>query len=195
MPKLQEQETVSQSEYLAGELTSDIKYQLIDGHVYAMAGATVNHDRISTNLLVAFSTHLNNSTCEPLGPDVKIKTNANFFYPDVSVVCDFDETQPIYTDSPTIIVEVLSQSTRKIDQTIKRLNYINLPSLQEYVLIEQDYVDVEVVRRSEGWQSKHYFLGDEVTFESINMTISVEDIYRRVKNQEMDEFLAQKQQA
>jgi Uma2 family endonuclease len=86
----------------------------------------------------------------------------------------------------------LSKSTRRIDETTKRFNYINIPTLQEYVLIEQDFVDIEVVRRSEGWQPKHYFLGDEVTFESIGLTLPVEEIYQRVKNQDMAEFLAEK---
>jgi Uma2 family endonuclease len=193
MSNLNEQETVSESVYLAGELTSETKYQLIDGQVYAMAGASANHDRIATNLLIKFGTHLKNSTGEPFGSDMKVKANANFFYPDVIVVCDFDESQPVFTDSPTIIVEVLSKSTRKIDETTKRVNYINLPSLQEYVLIEQDFVDIEVVRKSEGWQSKRYFLGDTITFESIGITLSVADIYHRVKNQDMNEFLTAQQ--
>jgi hypothetical protein len=64
--------------------------------------------------------------------------------------------------------------------------------LQEYVLIEQDFVDVQVFRRNEGWLVKHYFLGDEVTFESIGLTLSVEDIYHRVQNDDMVEFLDNK---
>jgi Uma2 family endonuclease len=139
MSNLKEQEIVSESEYLAGELTSEIKYQLIDGQVYAMAGASANHDRISGNLYSEFRHHLKNSTCEPFSSDMKVKVNSNYFYPDVTVVCDFDDSQPVFTDSPTIIVEVLSKSTRRLDETVKRVNYINLPSLQEYVLIEQDF--------------------------------------------------------
>lgn len=193
MPSLKEEAVITEDDYLDGELVSEIKHQLIDGQVFAMAGATANHERISANILIGFGNHLKNSTCEPFGSDMKIKANANFFYPDVIVVCDFDESQPIYTDSPTIIVEVLSKSTRKIDETVKRFNYTDLPSLQEYVLIEQDFVDIEVVRKSEGWQPKHYFLGDEITFEAIDLTMRVEDIYRRVKNQDMAEFLAAKQ--
>ena len=87
---------------------------------------------------------------------------------------------------------MLSKSTRRIDETSKRFAYINIPSLQEYVLIEQDIVDIEVIRRSEGWISKHYYLGDEVTFESIDLSLSVEEIYQRVNNEDMLEFLAQK---
>ena len=59
-------------------------------------------------------------------------------------------------------------------------------------MIEQDFVDVQVFRRSEGWLVKHYFLGDEVTLESIDLTLSVEDIYHRVQNDDMLEFLASK---
>jgi Uma2 family endonuclease len=192
MPSAKEKILISEQEYLEGEKTSEIKHHLIDGQVYAMAGASANHDRISTNLLAEFRTHLKNSTCEPFGSDMRVKINANYFYPDAIVVCDFDDSQPIYTDSPTIIVEVLSKSTRRMDETTKRFSYINIPSLQEYVLIEQDFVDVEVVRKSEGWQPKHYFLGDTVTFESIGLTLPVEEIYHRVKNQDMAEFLGSK---
>jgi len=183
---------IGTEEYLQGELTSDVKHELIDGYAYAMAGAHANHERISVNILAEFRQHLKNLTCEPFGSDMKVKAGLNFFYPDVIVDCDFDESQPYFTEKPIIIVEVLSKSTRRVDQTIKRRAYLNLPSLQEYVLIEQDFVDVEVIRRSEGWQSKHYYLGDEVIFESIELTLAVEDIYHRVKNEDMLEFLAKK---
>jgi Uma2 family endonuclease len=123
---------------------------------------------------------------------MKVKVGSRFFYPDVLVDCHFDESKPYYTESPVIIVEVLSKSTRRMDETTKLMSYINIPSLQEYVLIEQDFVDIEVVRRSEGWQPRHYFLGDQVHFEAINLTLSVEEIYSRVKNEDMLEFLVQK---
>lgn len=184
--------SISTEEYLRGELTSEIKHELIDGQVYAMAGASGNHERIAMTIARKFGNHLENLPCEPFGSDMKVKAGFNFFYPDVSVDCDFDESQPYYTESPIIIVEVLSKSTRRTDQTIKRRAYLNLPSLQEYVLIEQDFVDVEVVRKSEGWQSKHYYLGDEVVFESIELTLLVEDIYHRVQNEDMLDFINQK---
>ena len=70
--------------------------------------------------------------------------------------------------------------------------YLKIPTLREYVLIEQDFVDVEVVRKSQNWQSFHYFLGDEVTFEPIDLTLSVEAIYQRVQNSDVIEFLHRK---
>jgi Uma2 family endonuclease len=183
---------ISVEDYLKGELTSDIKHELIDGCVYAMAGASANHERISVNILSEFRNHLKNSPCEPFGSDMKLRINANFFYPDVMVDCLFDNSTPYFTQTPIIIVEVLSKSTRKKDTTLKLLSYINIPSLKEYVLIEQNFVDIEVLRRSEGWLPKHYFLGDEITFESIGLTLSVEDIYHRVQNDDMAEFLTNK---
>jgi Uma2 family endonuclease len=86
---------------------------------------------------------------------------------------------------------VLSKATRKTDETVKLLSYINILSLQEYVLIEQDFVDIQVLRRREAWLPRHYFLGDEMTFESINLTLPVEEIYSRVQNEDMLEFLNQ----
>ena len=182
---------ISIEEYLKDEMTREVKHELIDGQVYAMAGASANHDRISSNISRKFGNHLESSPCEPFGSDMKVKVGSKFFYPDVMVDCQFNESQPYYTDSPVIIIEVLSKSTRRIDETTKRFSYINIPSLEEYVLIEQDIVDIEVIRRSEDWLSKHYFLGDKIHFKSINLTLTVEEIYYRVQNEEMLEFMNQ----
>ena len=175
--------------YLSGELISEVKHEFIDGYLVAMAGASANHERLSGNLYRKFGNHLEDKPCEPFGSDMKVKVASNFFYPDVMVDCNFDESEPYFTDSPIIIVEVLSQSTRKKDRTTKRFTYLNLLSLQEYVLIEQDFVDIEVMRRKDDWCSKHYFLGDEVIFESIDLTLPIADIYHRVNNDDMTAFL------
>ena len=180
---------ISAEEYLKNELEREVKHELIDGQIYAMAGASANHERIASNISRKFGNHLENSPCEPFGSDMKVKAGSKFFYPDVIVDCQFDESLPYYTETPVIIVEVLSKSTRQIDETTKRFSYINIPGLQEYVLIEQDIVDIEVIRRNEGWISKHYYLGDQVHFSSINLTLSVEEIYHRVNNEEMREFI------
>lgn len=105
------------------------------------------------------------------------------------VVCEDKTDNAYYTESPVLLVEVLSKSTRRKDKTIKRTAYQSLPGLQEYVLIEQDFVDVEVCRRSSSWVSNHYFLGDEVWFESLNFNLEVAEIYRWVENEDMQAFL------
>ena len=181
----------SVDDYLNFEMSSDIKHEFIDGQIYAMAGVSANHERISGNVYRKFGNHLENSPCEPFGSDMKLRVNSNFFYPDVLVDCKFDNSTPYFSTTPVIIVEVLSRSTRKTDETLKLMSYINIPSLQEYVMIEQDFVDVAVLRRKDNWFTQHYFLGDVITFESIGLTLSVEDIYQRVDNEDMKIFLQQ----
>ena len=92
-------------------------------------------------------------------------------------------------ETPLIIVEVLSKTTRRLDQTLKRSAYLSLSYMQEYVLIEQDFVDVEVCRRSNHWQSEHYYLGDRVYLAAVDLYLPVEDIYARVVNEDMQAFL------
>ncbi len=180
---------ISIEDYLHGELCSDIKHEYIDGYVYAMAGAKLNHDRISKTIARKLAEHLDDSPCEVFGQDIKVYVSeAKFFYPDVMVICNHEEGSQDYIEKPLLIVEVLSDSTQDKDRTVKRLAYQSLPSLQEYVLIAQDFVEVEVSRRSLGWKSEHYFLGDEVFFESLDLKLPVLDIYRRVDNRELQEF-------
>jgi Uma2 family endonuclease len=180
---------ISVADYLQGELSSDTKHEYLEGQVYAMAGASKNHQRIITNVVRNFSEHLKNTPCDTFASDIKIRIgDLAFFYPDVIVACQDDTEDSYYTEKPLIIVEVLSKSTRRKDETTKRRLYQSLPSLQEYVLIEQDIVDVEVCRRSEGWVSEHYFMGDDITFAAIDLTLSVNEIYQRVLNDDVSAF-------
>ncbi len=191
MPVARKDKVLSPEDYLQGELESSVKHELIDGQVYAMAGASANHERICQNVARELGNHLKGTPCEPFGSDMKVRASDNFYYPDVLVDCDFDDSEPYYTESPVIIVEVISRSTRKMDKKKKLLEYINIPTLKEYVLIEQDVADVTVYRKSDDWRSTHYFLGEEIHFESIDFTISVEDIYLRVQNEDVAAYLEQ----
>ncbi len=94
-----------------------------------------------------------------------------------------------YRASPTLIVEVLSPSTRKKDKTEKRMYYQNMLSLKEYVLIEQDRCEIEVSRKSDNWRSLFYYLGDEINFESIGISLSVEDIYYQTGLEDLKKYL------
>lgn len=189
MSAVKMQPFVTIEEYLAGELVAEIKHEYIDGRIYAMAGASLNHERISSNLLRKIGNHLENSQCEVVGSDLKIKVENKFFYPDAMVICNSEKGDEYFTDSPILVVEVLSRSTRRSDKITKRTAYQSIPSLKEYMLIEQDRVEVEVCRRSADWRVQNYFLGDDVYFESLEFKLSVEEIYHRVDNHEMLEFL------
>lgn len=179
---------ISEAEYLATEPVAEVKREYIDGQVHAMAGAGYNHNCIAANMLRELSTHLKGTPCATFMADIKVRLGKDYVYPDVLVDCSKMAGDDYFSTSPVIIVEVLSRATRKTDTTTKLIRYINLPSLHEYVLIEPDIVSVQVLRRSNNWLSEYYFLGDSVTFESIGLTLPVEDIYDRVDNTDMNEF-------
>lgn len=179
---------LTEAEYLASEPDSEIKREYIDGQVYAMAGAGYNHNCIAANILGEFRNHLKGTPCATFMADIKVRLGRDYVYPDVLVDCSKMAGDDLFSSAPVIIVEVLSRSTRKTDTTTKLIRYINLPSLQEYVLIEPDIVSVQVLRRANHWLSEYYFLGDDVTFTSIGLTLKVEDIYDRVDNRDINEY-------
>ena len=182
---------ISEEEYLKTELNRDIKHEYVAGQIIAMAGASPNHGRIAGNIYRKFANHIENTACEAFIADMKVRTaTGQYRYPDVLLVCDKAFINNGYaSQTPVIIVEVLSRSTRKVDEKDKLIEYINIPSLKEYVLIEQDFVDITVYRKSDEWRSTHYFLGEEFYLESIDLSVSVEAIYHRVENRDMQEFL------
>lgn len=189
---------VSEQEYLDGERISEVRHEYIDGGVYAMAGGTANHNRISQNISRKLGNALENkqSPCDVFSESMKVRESKNhdYFYPDVFVVCDqHPDDDPYYRHSPIILVEVLSDSTRITDKTTKKRAYFNIPTLQEYVIIEQQFCEVAVFSRNKNWKPDLYFLGDSICFESIGVTVSVEDIYYHVDNPEMALYLAQQE--
>ena len=181
---------VSEEEYLATESAAEQKREYIDGRVYAMAGAGYNHNCIAANVLRKFGNHLEGTPCATFMADIRLKLGKDYVYPDVLVDCSKMRGDDVFSSAPVIIVEVLSRSTRKTDTTTKLIRYINLPSLQEYVLIEPDIVSVQVLRRSKNWLPEYFFLGDDVRFESIGLTLPVEDLYDRVDNPDINEYKA-----
>lgn len=193
MPKIATK--ISEKEYLDGELSSEVRHEYIDGYVYAMSGGSENHNLIAKSISRGFDNSFikKKSPCKTFSENMKIRENKksiNFFYPDAFVICDKHEDDDIYyKHSPVIIVEVLSKTTRKYDLTTKKLYYFNIPSLQEYVVIEQDFCQIEVFRKTEDWRSTVYFLGDEINFESIDVSLSAEDIYYQVDNEDITAFL------
>lgn len=185
---------ISETDYLQGELLAETKHEFLDGDVYAMAGASENHNLLAGNLFAELKTKLKGTPCRTFMAEMKVKARQAFFYPDVMVVCQRDNEDEYYKNAPVLVVEVLSKSTRKFDQTVKRQRYQALPSLEEYVLIEQDKGEIEVFRRRDGWQSSYYYLGDEIHFYSVDVTVAVEDIYYQVDNEDVVAFLQQQAQ-
>jgi len=188
---------ISEQQYLEDEKKREIKHEYIDGEIYAMSGASQNHNELSHTISRLLGNHLEDTKCRVFSSDMKVKVStkygSSFFYPDVLVFCHNENGHDYYIEKPLVIVEILSKSTRRFDQTGKFEFYKTIPSLEEYVLIEQDFAEIEICRRSNNWYPQRYFLGDEITFESIGLTVSVEAIYKRVQNEDVLEFLAAKE--
>ena len=144
---------ISVADYLAGELISPIKHEYVAGVVYAMAGGRNQHNRIASNVLVSLGGRLRGKPCQPWNSDTKIRvrfpTHDRFYYPDVSVVCKPNPPDDSFQDNPAVIVEVLSRSTRRIDEGEKKDAYLTIPSLLVYLLVETESAAMVAFRRTE----------------------------------------------
>jgi Uma2 family endonuclease len=142
---------ISVEDYLAGELVSPVKHEYFGGIVYAMAGAANAHTAIASNILIAIGSRLRGQKCRAFNSDTKIRirlpTHTRFYYPDASVICRPNSPTDSFHDEPVVIVEVLSDSTRRIDEGEKRDAYLTIPPLQVYLLVEQSSAEVFVYRR------------------------------------------------
>ena len=153
-----------------------------------MAGGTANHNRIAVSVCSALDTALEAGQCEVFNSDLKLRIEAHdlFTYPDAMVVCGSIQYFPNRTDTilnPIVIVEVLSKVTRGLDQGEKFAWYRSLNSLQDYVLIDQYRIHVDCYHRLANgrWLLTEYTSeADMITLESINVEISVRQLYRRV---------------
>jgi Uma2 family endonuclease len=143
---------ISVDDYLEGELLAKNKHEYVDGRVYAMSGAKNVHNRIASRVLGSLYQQLGSSRCEAFNSDTKVRIRTEqrtyFYYPDAVVVCDSNPDDDTFQDQPVVIVEVISDSTRRIDEGEKRVNYLSVPSLDAYILLEQDRRTARVFQRT-----------------------------------------------
>lgn len=175
---------LSVEDYLQGELLSDIKYEFINGEVYAMVGVKRAHDTVTTNLIAFLHTHLRGTPCRVHSGEMKVRVKTAeddcFFYPDLHVTCSAADTEELFNSQPKLIIEVLSDATERYDRAEKFHHYRKLSSLEEYVLIAQDTPRVECYRRSELWDLQLYQQGEQAFFQSLGLELAVADIYEGV---------------
>ena len=176
-------ECISEDDYIEGEQHSAIRHEYIGGAVYAMAGASDKHNLIAGNAFSLLHTQLPDH-CDIFMADMKLRMEIRhetlFYYPDVMVSCAENDRATYYREHPCLIIEVLSLSTARQDRFEKFLSYTQLPSLQEYLLLEQEYRESVLFRRRTGWQPEVYREGI-LCLESVNLEISMDALYRRVR--------------
>jgi Uma2 family endonuclease len=179
---------ITADQYLRLEREAEFKSEFVNGLVYPELGTTANHNIIAGNCLVFLTLQLQQRPCQAFGSDVKVRVDkANVFrYPDVSALCGpvlfHDDGKDAYCN-PSVIVEVLSPATERLDRGEKFMLYRLLDSLAEYVLVRQDRVEVEVFSKlSEGqWSSILYDeLADSFHLRSVNCRLTLAEIYEKV---------------
>ncbi|MCX6875571.1 MAG: Uma2 family endonuclease [Verrucomicrobia bacterium] len=166
MTALKQPAAISIDEYLAGEVVSPVKREYLRGTVHAMADETNGHNAIATNALGALGRSLRGKPCRPFNSDTKIRIelggHTRFYYPDAMVVCHPNPRSDHFQDHPVVVIEVLSDSTRRIDQGEKYDTYLRIPSLRVLLLVESEELAVTVHRRrAEGGFAVEYHAGPD----------------------------------
>jgi Uma2 family endonuclease len=180
---------ISQAEYLAAERAATIKHEYFQGEIFAMSGAKIAHNKIQINCIVDIANKLKGKKCQPFGSDLRIHVQKNtlYTYPDISIICGEIETVDDTFDTatnPSVIIEILSESTRDYDKGGKFTLYRAIDTLQEYILIDSETVMVEkFIRNPDGsWQLTEYkTLDQSVSLDTLAIQIHLSDIYNEVK--------------
>lgn len=174
---------ITPAEYLEAEKTAEIRSEFVDGVVYAMSGVTEAHNDIVLNLVAWLRSRVP-AGCRLFSQAVKLRVDAksheNYYYPDAFISCGPRDLQGYVRADATLVFEVLSPSTERIDRGEKFHAYTSLPSIEEYVILSQESLSVEVYRRRSGWKRESYVASDSIPLASIGQTLPVSEIYRDI---------------
>lgn len=178
-------ESLSFEEFLVFEETAETKHEYIGGLIYDMAGASRNHNLICINLSGHLFNHLRGTPCRTFMADMLLRLRIGedeiSYYPDLMVSCNPEDNHNRYLTQPIIIIEVLSETTKRTDLREKFLAYQSIESVQEYITVKQDEKDITVFKRDNNWQAKHFRNDQMVDIESLKLEIAVNDIYEGVE--------------
>ncbi len=181
--------SISVADYLARERSSEFRSEFFDGEIFAMGGGSPSHSLIAANFVREAGNLLKGKPCVVYTSDLRVKVSSTglYTYPDSTIVCgelQFDDEQGDTVTNPSVIVEVLSESTEKYDRGRKFSHYRQIPSVCEIILISQNEEHVErFVRQPEGgWLLQEELdINGSFNLLSLNVTIAMSELYRHVK--------------
>ena len=185
----QQRQFITQDAYLAMEREAFEKSEYFEEQLYLTAGATKEHNRIKENLSIEIGYFFKGKSCQSFssGFRVHIPKNDLYAYPGLFVVCgemELPDNKFNTLLNPTLIIEILSKSTRGYDKNAKFALYRDLPTLREYLLVDPRRIKIEVWQKSTDsvWSltKETAHLDDSIQVESIGLTLSLRDIYDRV---------------
>ena len=181
-------EFISVEVYLEGEKDSPIRHEYVDGHVFAMAGASDRHNRIAINFTSRLNDSLSDGPCAVFMSDMKLVVDANtYYYPDVVVACDPPGGDRYTRRQPILIVEITSHTTERTDRFEKLPTYKRISGLKECVLVAQDQMFIEIHRMIDSeWRIEILTKPEEVLrLDSVGprLRLTLAEVYR---NAELD---------
>src|SRR5437868_11408979 len=179
---------VSPDEYLRLERQAEYKSEYLNGEIFAMSGASRQHNLVVGNVFGELRQQLRDRACQAYVSDMRVKVRSNglYTYPDVSVVCgepQFEDKEVDTLLNPTLLIEVLSQSTERYDRIAKTSYYRTIDSLQEHLLVAQHEVRVEqyLRQRNGQWSQTQYTSADDVVqLTSIDCSLRLSDVYDKI---------------
>jgi Uma2 family endonuclease len=176
--------SLSVDEYLALEIATNVKHEYVLGQVYALAGASEDHNRIALNIAAALLPAARMAGCRVVGSDQKLQPgNDLYYYPDVQVLCDPTDDDPLVKRRPCVVIEVSSDRTEAIDRREKLLVYRGIGSLLTYLIVAQDRREVTVHFRDAAgsWQTRQAQGLESVTIECLaDFALSLDAVYQDV---------------
>ena len=187
MALLNQEGLISVEDYLAGELVSEMKHEYLGGVVHAMSGGKVRHSAASGNVFLGLGSRLRGKSCQPYNSDLKVRldlpTQTRFYYPDLQVICESLDDDASFQDKPVVVVEVLSDSSRRVDLGEKRDAYPAVASLKVLMMIDPARPWIQLDRRSaNGGFSQEFYqsLEDVILLPEIECELPVEEIYEGI---------------
>ena len=186
MTALRQPAAIGVDEYLASEENSPVKREYVGGAVYAMGDTTNGHNETAVNAIVSLGGRLRGKLCRAFNSDTKVRIelggHTRFYYPDAMVVCHPNPRSDHFQDHPVVVIEVLSESTRRIDQGEKCDTYLKIPSLRVLLLVESEEMAVTVHRRTaEGGFAVEYHSGADavIPLPEIGAELPLAELYDR----------------
>jgi Uma2 family endonuclease len=180
MSTAEKSEIVSEETYLALEQAGTERHELVGGVMYAMAGETTDHNEIVQRLLVRILERLRGGPCRAFVGAVKLRLDvaSTFYYPDLMVTCDPRDTDKRFIRFPKLLIEVLSPGTEAVDRREKLFAYLQVSSLEEYVLVSSFSREVVIFRQADGWRPVRLPAGaGELELTSLGVRMQLEEIF------------------
>jgi Uma2 family endonuclease len=183
------QKIITPREYFEIEETAEYKSEYYQGEIFAMSGASHNHNLIAINIIASLHNILRNSDCVIYGSDMKVQVDESlhYTYPDASIVCGeirFAKSRDDIITNPLVIFEILSESTKDYDRGSKFTAYRKIRSLRDYIIVDQYEYHVEYFYKdaSDKWSLEEFTHSDDkLTIRGIGSKLSLNTIYERVK--------------